>query len=404
MIRIDFSMTWGDRRTWQRVVEEFNRQHRDQIRVRYRHFEGGEYYDELQEMFEGDQDDDDDDDNDNDDDNNGGRRIDVIGGDIPWTAGFADKGWLADLSGRFPQAERQQFLPATIQANTYQGKVWGVPWFTDVGLLFYRKDLLANPPQTWNELKQRALQVKQASGLPHGYVFQGAQSEGGVINGLEYIWTHGGDVLDPANPTQVIIGSPQTEAGLTTERSMIVDDVSPPDVASYDLFESWDEFISGRSVFWRGWPGFYTEFLGPRPPLRQDQVDVAPIPAGMGGQSAGCLGGFNLFINADSNADRQDAAWQFIQFMASANTQKERAVKDVLLPTRQALYQDPDVQQVPIIQSAKAALDNSRARPAHPRYTEMSAVMAEQFNFCLKGQVTPAQAAQTLQMRLSNLV
>jgi len=185
---------------------------------------------------------------------------------------------------------------------------------------------------------------------------------------------------------------------------MITDRVSPQDVASYEVFESWDEFISGRSVFWRGWPGFYSAFLGPRPPLRRDQVDVAPIPAGVGGQSAGCLGGWNLFINADSDADHQDAAWQFIQYMTSANTQKERAVNDVLLPTRQVLYQDPDVQQVPIIPSAKAALDKARARPAHPRYTEMSAAMAEQFNHCLKGRVTPAQAAQTLQRRLSNIV
>ena len=53
---------------------------------------------------------------------------------------------------------------------------------------------------------------------------------------------------------------------------------------------------------------------------------------------------------------------------------------------------------------AKAALDKARTRPAHPSYSEMSAAMAEQFNLCLKGQVTPAQAAQTLQVRLAAIV
>jgi maltose-binding protein MalE len=90
--------------------------------------------------------------------------------------------------------------------------------------------------------------------------------------------------------------------------------------------------------------------------------------------------------------------------MTDAKTQKARIVNDVLLPTRQALYQDPDVLQVPIITKAKAALDKARARPAHPGYSEMCTAMAEQFNLCLKGQVTPAQAAQTLQTRLDNLV
>jgi hypothetical protein len=71
----------------------------------------------------------------------------------------------------------------------------------------------------------------------------------------------------------------------------------------------------------------------------------------------------------------------------------------------EALYQDPDtLQQVPIIPRAKAALDKARMRPVHPRYSEMSTAMAEQFNRCLKAQVNPTQAAQTLQARLSNIV
>jgi multiple sugar transport system substrate-binding protein len=390
MIDIVFSMGWLDPSFWQRVVQGFNRQHQGQIRVTYRNFKPDRYLDELRRMFGG-----------------TGRRINVIGGDVIWPAEFASKGWIADLSSRFPPSERQQFLPGTIQANTFQGTVWGVPWFTDVGVLFYRKDLLGSgvpAPQTWNELKQRALQVKQNSGIQHGHVFQGAQNESGVCSGLEYIWSDGGEVLDPQDPSRVIIGSPQTVAGLTTERSMITEGVSPQSVDSYDVGESWDEFLSGRSVFCRHWPGFYEDVGGQGSALDRDQVDVAPIPAGTGGQSAGCFGGWNLFINAASDAAHQDAAWQFIQFMTSANTQKERAVNNVLLPTRQALYQDPDVQDVEIISKAKAALDKANTRPAHPRYSEMSAAMAEQFNLCLKGQVTPAQAAQTLQARLSNIV
>jgi maltose-binding protein MalE len=90
--------------------------------------------------------------------------------------------------------------------------------------------------------------------------------------------------------------------------------------------------------------------------------------------------------------------------MPDAKAQKERAVNNVLLPTRKTLYEDPDVLQVEIIPKAKAALDQARTRPAHPRYSEMSAVMAERFNLCLKGQVSPTQAAQTLQTRLSMIV
>jgi multiple sugar transport system substrate-binding protein len=395
MIDIVFCMTWPDQRLWRGLVQEFNQLRRGEIRVTYRNFflNTNEYFDELRQMFEG-----------------RGRRIDVIGGDVIWPAEFADNGWIADLSGRFPPPQRQQFLPAAIQANTYQGKVWGVPWLIGVGLLFYRKDLLDqsgffSAPQTWNELKQMALQVKQDAGIQHGYVFQGAEYEGGVCNGLEYIWTHGGEVVDDyQNPTRVVIDNPQTVAGLTMERSMIPEGVSPQDVDSYTEFESAEDFLRGRTVFCRIWPDFYAEIGGQGSPLSRDQVEVAPIPAGVGGQSAGCLGGWNLFINASSDAAHQDAAWQFIQYITNDVNQKDRALNRSLLPTRQALYQDPDVLQVPIIPRAKVALDKARTRPAHPSYSEMSAAMAEQFNRCLQGQVTPAQAAQTLQGRLSSIV
>ena len=85
--------------------------------------------------------------------------IDVIGGDVVWPAQFAAGGYIADLSDRFPGEEREAFLPAAIEANTYEGKIYGVPWYTDAGMLYYRRDLLegsgfSEPPRTWDELKE----------------------------------------------------------------------------------------------------------------------------------------------------------------------------------------------------------------------------------------------------------
>jgi ABC-type glycerol-3-phosphate transport system substrate-binding protein len=90
MIEIVFSMSCGgfdDPHLWRRVLnEEFNPQHQGQIRVKYQNFPSDTYHDDLQQMFEGKR-----------------QRIEVIGGDAVWTAEFASKGWIADLSGRFPK-------------------------------------------------------------------------------------------------------------------------------------------------------------------------------------------------------------------------------------------------------------------------------------------------------------
>ena len=96
----------------------------------------------------------------------------------------------------------------------YDGKIYGVPWYTDAGLLYYRADLLeksgySEPPKTWAELEEMGLKTAQDQGIDNAFVFQGDQYEGGVCNGLEYIWTHGGNVLDPADPSKVVSRQPR---------------------------------------------------------------------------------------------------------------------------------------------------------------------------------------------------
>jgi multiple sugar transport system substrate-binding protein len=114
VVQIVFSYGPDDTGTVESLVNTFN-QLNPAIRVKYKRMpaETDLYHKRLRNMFM-----------------SGSDRIDVIAGDIIWPAEFASKSWIADLSGRFPQSERQLFLDATIEANTYQGKVWGVPWVT----------------------------------------------------------------------------------------------------------------------------------------------------------------------------------------------------------------------------------------------------------------------------------
>ena len=127
--------------------------------------------------------------------------IDVIAGDVIWAAQLAANGWLLDLSDRFTQGLRERFIPGNVASNEYDGKIWGVPFVTGAGLLYYRKDLLeksgySGPPETYDELKQMALKTKRDAGTTFGFVFQGANYEGGVCDALEYVWNYGGAVLD----------------------------------------------------------------------------------------------------------------------------------------------------------------------------------------------------------------
>jgi multiple sugar transport system substrate-binding protein len=377
------------------LIKKFNERHKDGFRVTVRVMPNdyGDYFEKLKTEFQV-----------------GGGGIDVILGDIIWVAEFAANDWLSDLSGRFSAEQRSAFVDGTIRSFTYGGQIYGVPRFLDAGMLFYRKDLLeesgfSEPPKTWEELKEMAGKVVRDQGTTYGYVFQGADYEGGVCNGLEFIWTHGGEVLDPNDPSNVIIASPESVAALATERSMVSNGVAPQGVANYREYESEITFaIHGDAVFCRHWPYMYEVSSWSESKVEPGQVGFSPLPVADGQhRTASCLGGDVLLISAFS--EMKEEAWEFVRFFANEVSQKTRALEANLLPTRKALYHDREVTEaLPMINGAREALLNVRPRPVSGNYSEMSSAMALQFNNVLRGNTMPDEAVQTLQDELQQIV
>ena len=106
--------------------------------------------------------------------------IDIIGMDVNWTAEFADAGWVR----AWPSSMATQFtstdLPGPVATATWKGKVYGAPLNSNTQLLWYRKDLVPNPPKTWNEMIQDAIQLAK-QGKPHYIEEQGRQYEGYTV-------------------------------------------------------------------------------------------------------------------------------------------------------------------------------------------------------------------------------
>jgi multiple sugar transport system substrate-binding protein len=380
--------------TTDKLIKEFNDKNKGKYKVIFQqgNADTGQRLDKLRTQFQA-----------------GGENIDVILGDVIWTAELAASGWISDLSDRFPESKQQQFLPGSVEAITFNGKPYGMPWFTDTGLLYYRKDLLKKsgfngPPKTWDELKQMTRKVRRDSDVKFGFVFQGAKSEAGVCDGCEFIWGHGGNVLDPSDPTKVLVDSPQAIEGLETERSMITDGISPEAVTVYEETETEGEFLRGDAVFLRNWPYVYS-LIGTSsyPKLKTDQVGVSELPSADGKPGNGTVGDQPLYISTSSNYP--DAAWKFIEFLSATDQQRFRAVEGSYLPTRSALYDDPEIQDsVPVVALAKQALQHTRPRPVSPYYSDMSLEMQEQFNASLKGDTTPGEAARTLKGELESII
>ncbi len=379
------------------IVRRFNEEFEGRYRARYRVMaaDTGQYFNQVKTEFQA-----------------GGGGIDLIGGDVVWPAQFAANGWIEDLSDRFTEEERRAFLPAPVESCTYEGAVYGVPWFTDAGLLYYRKDLLeesgfSRPPETWEELAEQAMRVTGESDAEDGFVFQAAEYEGGTVNGLEYIWTAGGDVIDQDDPAKVVVDNPRAVEGLATERGMVESGVAPQAVSTYAEQECQAAFLNGRAVFCRNWPYMYALASNEsQSRVEPEQVGVAPLPVAAGQErSFSGLGGWNFYLNATSSEEEQEAAYEFVKFATAPEQQKFRALNGSFLPTLEDLYDDEEiVEKVPVIALGEEAIKNARPRPLSPYYSDMSLVMAEQFNACVKGAKSPQETAGTLEEDLQEIV
>ncbi len=377
----------------QTLIDRFNEEHKGEIKVTWRTSPAAsdEYFEQIKTQLQ-----------------SGQATVDVIGGDVIWPAQLASQGFVLDLTDRFTAEMKKRHLEGPLQATEYDGKTYAVPWFTDAGMFYYRKDLLekssfSEPPKTWDEMKEMAERVRSDSGVRYGYVFQGARDEGGVVDALEHVWNAGGDVLDG---NRVVIDSPEASEGLEIRRSMISDGVAPEASGEYTTQESQSIFTNGDAVFMRNWPFVYGLLASPETSkVRPEQVDLANIPVSDPGQASfSGLGGWNFLVNAASE-DKLEEIWIFIEFMSSPESQKTLALQSTRLPTLKALYEDQEVlEKVPVAALGKESLENTRPRPVSPYYSDMSLAMAEQFNAALKGSVPVGRALSQLQGELQDIV
>jgi multiple sugar transport system substrate-binding protein len=326
--------------------------------------------------------------------------IDVMSIDVVYPAEFSSNGWTVDLSSKWPASDRANYLPGPIKSCTYNGQIAAAPLRTDLGVLYYRKDIVSTPPTTFTDLASMA--KSNASKAKYGFVWQGSQYEGLVCNFVEVLYGYGGAILDPTNSKKVVVNSPQGVQALT-EMVSWVGTVSPTSITTFTEEPSRQAFQNGDAIFMRNWPYAYS--LGNASGSKvAGKFDIHSIPYG-GSNTTGhsCVGGWNMAINAYSK--NPDASWSFIKYMLSAPAQKVLAIKGSFTPALQSVYNDPEVQsKQPLFTKLQPILQNALPRPVSPVYPDLSNIVQTHVHQALTKAVSPADALSALQSELQTLV
>lgn len=330
--------------------------------------------------------------------------FDVISLDVIWVPEFANAGWIRDLTGLMPADEWRGFFSGDLEAVTYRGRYYAVPWYIDAGLLYYRKDLLEKygfpPPTTWYDLVRIAQDITKKEGNIYGFVWQGKQYEGLVCNVLEYIWSNGGDVLIDGKP---VINRPQNVQALQFVRDLVATyKVSPPFVLTATEDPVRQVFGDGKAIFMRNWPYAWNIFQEEGSAVK-GKVGIMPLPAFPGGQSAATLGGFQLGVNRYTR--HPEASEKLVKFLASPEAQKALALTIGYKPTRKAVYNDKElIKEQPFTASLFEIFLKVRPRPVTPYYMQITQVLQTEFSAALSGGRTPGDALNSAQRQITQIL
>ena len=325
---------------------------------------------------------------------------DILQVDAIWTPEFAAAGWILPLD-RYA-ADTADFFPVTIEANRWQGELFAIPWFVDVGMLYWRTDLFEEAPTTWDVLERETLRATSDGSPRYGLVWQGARYEGLVTVFLEYLGGFGGRILDGGRVT--VAEEPGVRA-LTRMRDQIHGSgVVPGRVLTWHEEEPRFAFQNGEAALMRNWP--YA--AGPMQATAESRVAgrfaVAPMPSGPGGRPTAAFGGAQLAINAFS--PEAEAAWLVIDYLTRPEQMLERAQVVGQFPTRTSVFDDPalaDALEIPPAQ-AREIIEAAVPRPVTPVYTQLSEMLQIQLHRALSRQAEPEVALRRAAEEMQELL
>ncbi|MFF4852487.1 ABC transporter substrate-binding protein [Streptomyces sp. NPDC001194] len=327
-------------------------------------------------------------------------RFDVLNIDVAWTSEFAAAGWIAPLDrGRFPL---DAFLRPVVDTATFDGRLYAVPYVTNAGLLYYRKDILdqegEQPPRTWAELARQARTIAPKYGLD-GYAGQFLPYEGLTVNVTEAVHSAGGSILRD-DGARVTVDSDAARTGLRFLADGVRDGWISRDALGYKEEESRRAFQDGRLLFLRNWPYVYAD-AGASGSKVAGRFGAVPLP-GPDGPGTSVLGGSDLAVS--SHARHPASAADLISYLTSERVQRQVLTKGSLPPVRAALYEDPElVRAYPYLPTLRQSVLSAVPRPKSPRYDQVSLAVQAVAQDVMALRQTPDQAAARLARELGRL-
>ena len=314
--------------------------------------------------------------------------------DVTWLPKYVAADWLQPLDPWFDDADVDALVAGARLGNSVNGDLYRWPFGADVGLLYWRKDLMPEPPRTASDLIQIASRLRADGKVKEGFVWQGRQYEGLSCNFVEFLSAFGGTWLDPVTG-QPELDSKAARATVHWMQQLISEGTSPLAVSNYAEPETLQAFKAGDAALMRNWPYAWAELQSDSSAVK-GRVGVTTMVAEPGASPAATLGswGFSLL----RGSQHQQATAEAIRALTSSQAQRDRFLQQGYTPTEASLFEDPELLEAsPVLTQLKEALAIAVPRPITPIYAQMSDLLQRQLSGVLTEKRDPDQAMEQLQ-------
>jgi multiple sugar transport system substrate-binding protein len=295
--------------------------------------------------------------------------VDIIGMDVIWTAEFANAGWIEEWPSQLQRQVTKSVFPSVVKTASFDGKLYGAPFNSNTQLLWFRKDLVSKPPETWGQMIDVAEKLA-SEGQPATIQVQASKYEGFTVWFNALIESAGGQIL--SGPETVDLPEKQTDEALEVMGRLAASPVAATDISTSTEDTARLGFESGDSAFMVNYTFAYGSALANAPDVAKN-MGFAKFPkVDPNLPSKPPLGGFNLGVGAYS--DNPDLAFEAAACLSNPKSELTATELDGLPPSRSNLYTNKVVKKAypgfaPLV---KSSIESAGPRPLTPAYQDVS--------------------------------
>ena len=312
-----------------------------------------------------------------------------------WMPEFRAMNAIEPLDGfiKSSKLDTADFFPGARDSNFYQGKWYGLPWYVDTRVMYYRKDLAAkagykNFPADWEGFYKFAKALKASK--HEGYAFALPTNDWQIF--LMFYWQNGGELLKDSPLT-----AGKFEGAINYLKRFFDEDLAPleggNDTDLLTAFESgyYPVFISG--------PWMISQ-LETSKPLLNGRWATAPLPAGE--RRASFMGGCNLVMFKSS--PNKALAWKFMEFLAGPEMQARWYALSGDLPASRKAWLAPALARNPQLSAFRLELDTAKAPPQVAEWENIAGNINDAVEEAVFGRITPQAAREKLSARIEKIL